>query len=396
MFFLATVSTEGTIALLSSVLKPGLSTIHTFCLSFALCFLILAIIRNYQQFGKQIGIDFIASLLLSLVLIFCFGKICTSVTKACNKFGMSESDGIAQSLERWSTSDLISDPTALSDAGKKIKELEKSRSLAEGSWWDWMMGEEGDVEMIKFIDAKIDAIKKKDAAQLKEDLKVQENYGWAERKIIVPVFEFLKTWGRTNFKLLFLLRCLLLVIYSIFLTVLLSIKPLFLSCLCVPEARNHAVSYMFSCLSLSLIPLAFYITDAILKSVVFTFADMSWISYIGSNGRFYFQITLSYFFSSFFVLLAGIPLYIVIPGCFLRLFRSGAPGSPVGGLMHMAGLGVRGATAAPGVALSVGKSAAGIASSAGKTASGLAKGYSKLSGGGAAVSAINSVGKMAK
>lgn len=48
------------------IISKGLTDVHNFCMGFALCLIILAIIRNYNQFGENMGIKFIASVLISI------------------------------------------------------------------------------------------------------------------------------------------------------------------------------------------------------------------------------------------------------------------------------------------------------------------------------------------
>jgi len=72
-----------------------------------------------------------------------------------------------------------------------------------------------------------------------------------ERKFVIPIYEFIKTLGRINFKIVYLLRVFLYILFSAFLMLLLAFKPLFLSCLCVPEARSVAISYLTTCIGLS-------------------------------------------------------------------------------------------------------------------------------------------------
>jgi len=127
----------------SIIMKDGLGLIHTFCLSFALCLMILAIIRNYQQFGKQIGIDFIASLLLSLMLIFIFKPICKSINYACVSFAEGQEgsythvnrgnkDGkkyasFSDELLSYSTTYLIASPDAASSYERRALEIGQER-----------------------------------------------------------------------------------------------------------------------------------------------------------------------------------------------------------------------------------------------------------------------------
>ena len=89
MFLLANVNTTirlgGTGVDLTSassvqqLISMTMTSIHYFALAIALCIFLLAIVRQYTQFAEHMGVRFIGSLLVVLVMIFSFPKICDAV-----------------------------------------------------------------------------------------------------------------------------------------------------------------------------------------------------------------------------------------------------------------------------------------------------------------------------
>ena len=80
---------------IQNLISEAMSSIHTFALGIALCILLYAVARNYFQFGDHGGVRFIAALLVTVVMIFSFPKICDSVQQATENY----SQGTAETIE---------------------------------------------------------------------------------------------------------------------------------------------------------------------------------------------------------------------------------------------------------------------------------------------------------
>ena len=68
-----------------------MTSIHYFALAIALCIFLLAIVRQYTQFAEHMGVRFIGSLLVVLVMIFSFPKICDAVQNATYSYSQGTS-----------------------------------------------------------------------------------------------------------------------------------------------------------------------------------------------------------------------------------------------------------------------------------------------------------------
>ena len=73
------------------LISMTMTGIHYFALTIALCMFLLAIVRQYTQFSEHMGIRFIGSLLVVLVMIFSFPKICNSVQNATYSYAKGAS-----------------------------------------------------------------------------------------------------------------------------------------------------------------------------------------------------------------------------------------------------------------------------------------------------------------
>ena len=134
MFLLASVNTTirlgGTGVDLTSassvqqLISTTMTSIHYFALAIALCIFLLAIVRQYTQFAEHMGVRFIGSLLVVLVMIFSFPKICDAVQNATYSY----SQGTSMTMENmfcWLTEQKP-------NAGKKtLKALEKAYQNGE-------------------------------------------------------------------------------------------------------------------------------------------------------------------------------------------------------------------------------------------------------------------------
>ena len=76
---LAATTSLSSIEQIANFMSDSLKSIHSFSLALALLIMLYAIVRNYTQFGQDIGLKFIASLLCIMVLFFAFPKVSDSL-----------------------------------------------------------------------------------------------------------------------------------------------------------------------------------------------------------------------------------------------------------------------------------------------------------------------------
>ena len=84
------------------LIAAAMLSIHYFALTVSLCIFLLAIVRNYTQFGEHVGVRFIGSLLVVLVMIFSFPKICDAIQKATYSYSQGTSTTI-ENMFCWLT-----------------------------------------------------------------------------------------------------------------------------------------------------------------------------------------------------------------------------------------------------------------------------------------------------
>ena len=336
---------------IQTLISESMSSIHYFALGISLCILLYAVTRNYVQFGDHGGVRFIAALLVTLVMIFAFPKICDSIQKATENY----SQGTAETIENMTcflTEQKVNAGNPGADA--KMSIAQKIAHLPES--------------IMHSIQAAMSNI-------------FYVNGIWLGKSIRDIVY--------------FIFKCL----YN----GALCLTPIFFGALMIPETRQLGVNFITSCLGLTLMPLCFLFGDLCNIWLV----DHMWSSLgLGNGGTFWtlarsgaaftspVGTVLSYIaFGIIYALLAAV-VYIVLPFLYMKLFRSGSPGSPagfiasaIGKAIHAAVIG--GAVLATGGTASSGAGGASTGSAKGNTA---AQGAAKAAKG-SSDSAVEDAGK---
>ena len=250
------------------LIATAMSSIHYFALTVSLCIFLLAIVRNYTQFGEHVGVRFIGSLLVVLVMIFSFPKICDAVQNATSSY----SQGTSTTMENmfcWLTEQK---PNAGKDPAEK-------QSLAQ--------------KIAHFPESMLHAVQ-------------------------AAMCNIFYVNG------IFLGKTIRDIVYFIF-------KCLYNGALCLTP--------IFFAAMLALMPLCFLFGD--LCNI--WLAEHMWnVLGLGSNGTFWtlarsgqalsapVGTVLGYIgFGIAYALIAGV-VYVVLPFLYMKLFRTGSPGSPVG------------------------------------------------------------------
>ena len=273
------------------LIATAMSSIHYFALSVSLCIFLLAIVRNYTQFGEHIGVRFIGSLLVVLVMIFSFPKICDAVQNATYSY----SQGTSMTMENmfcWLTEQKP-------NAGKEPSE---KQSLAQ--------------KIAHFPESMLHAIQ----AAMCNIFYVNGIFlGKTIRDIVYFIFKCLYNGA-------------------------LCLTPIFFAAMLIPETKHIGVNFIVTTVGIVLMPLCFLFGD--LCNI--WLAEHMWnVLGLGSNGTFWtlarsgqalsapVGTVLGYIgFGIAYALIAGV-VYVVLPFLYMKLFRTGSPGSPVG-LMAMA------------------------------------------------------------
>lgn len=318
------------------LIATAMSSIHYFALSVSLCIFLLAIVRNYTQFGEHIGVRFIGSLLVVLVMIFSFPKICDAVQNATYSY----SQGTSMTMENmfcWLTEQKP-------NAGKEPSE---KQSLAQ--------------KIAHFPESMLHAIQ----AAMCNIFYVNGIFlGKTIRDIVYFIFKCLYNGA-------------------------LCLTPIFFAAMLIPETKHIGVNFIVTTVGIALMPLCFLFGD--LCNI--WLAEHMWnVLGLGSNGTFWtlarsgqalsapVGTVLGYIgFGIAYALIAGV-VYVVLPFLYMKLFRTGSPGSPVGLMATAVGKAVNAAvvggsmlatagTAAPAAgAVTGGSSAATGAANAAKSA----------------------------
>ena len=273
------------------LIATAMSSIHYFALSVSLCIFLLAIVRNYTQFGEHIGVRFIGSLLVVLVMIFSFPKICDAVQNATYSY----SQGTSMTMENmfcWLTEQKP-------NAGKEPSE---KQSLAQ--------------KIAHFPESMLHAVQ----AAMCNIFYVNGIFlGKTIRDIVYFIFKCLYNGA-------------------------LCLTPIFFFFFFIPETKHIGVNFIVTTVGIALMPLCFLFGD--LCNI--WLAEHMWnVLGLGSNGTFWtlarsgqalsapVGTVLGYIgFGIAYALIAGV-VYVVLPFLYMKLFRTGSPGSPVG-LMAMA------------------------------------------------------------
>lgn len=318
------------------LIATAMSSIHYFALTVSLCIFLLAIVRNYTQFGEHIGVRFIGSLLVVLVMIFSFPKICDAVLNATYSY----SQGTSTTMENmfcWLTEQK---PNAGKDPSEK-------QSLAQ--------------KIAHFPESMLHAVQ----AAMCNIFYVNGIFlGKTIRDIVYFIFKCLYNGA-------------------------LCLTPIFFAAMLIPETKHIGVNFIVTTIGIALMPLCFLFGD--LCNI--WLAEHMWnVLGLGSNGTFWtlarsgqalsapVGTVLGYIgFGIAYALIAGV-VYVVLPFLYMKLFRTGSPGSPVGLMATAIGKAVNAAvvggsmlatagTAAPAAgAVTGGSSAATGAANAAKSA----------------------------
>lgn len=273
------------------LIATAMSSIHYFALTVSLCIFLLAIVRNYTQFGEHVGVRFIGSLLVALVMIFSFPKICDAVQNATYSY----SQGTSTTMENmfcWLTEQK---PNAGKDPSEK-------QSLAQ--------------KIAHFPESMLHAVQ----AAMCNIFYVNGIFlGKTIRDIVYFIFKCLYNGA-------------------------LCLTPIFFAAMLIPETKHIGVNFIVTTVGIALMPLCFLFGD--LCNI--WLAEHMWnVLGLGSNGTFWtlarsgqalsapVGTVLGYIgFGIAYALIAGV-VYVVLPFLYMKLFRTGSPGSPVG-LMAMA------------------------------------------------------------
>lgn len=318
------------------LIATAMSSIHYFALTVSLCIFLLAIVRNYTQFGEHIGVRFIGSLLVVLVMIFSFPKICDAVQNATYSY----SQGTSTTMENmfcWLTEQK---PNAGKDPSEK-------QSLAQ--------------KIAHFPESMLHAVQ----AAMCNIFYVNGIFlGKTIRDIVYFIFKCLYNGA-------------------------LCLTPIFFAAMLIPETKHIGVNFIVTTVGIVLMPLCFLFGD--LCNI--WLAEHMWnVLGLGSNGTFWtlarsgqalsapVGTVLGYIgFGIAYALIAGV-VYVILPFLYMKLFRTGSPGSPVGLMATAVGKAVNAAvvggsmlatagTAAPAAgAVAGGNSAAAGAANAAKSA----------------------------
>lgn len=268
------------------LIATAMSSIHYFALTVSLCIFLLAIVRNYTQFGEHIGVRFIGSLLVVLVMIFSFPKICDAVQNATYSY----SQGTSMTMENmfcWLTEQKP-------NAGKDPSERQ---SLAQ--------------KIAHFPESMLHAVQ----AAMCNIFYVNGIFlGKTIRDIVYFIFKCLYNGA-------------------------LCLTPIFFAAMLIPETKHIGVNFIVTTVGIALMPLCFLFGD--LCNI--WLAEHMWnVLGLGSNGTFWtlarsgqalsapVGTVLGYIgFGIAYALIAGV-VYVVLPFLYMKLFRTGSPGSPVG------------------------------------------------------------------
>lgn len=268
------------------LIATAMSSIHYFALTVSLCIFLLAIVRNYTQFGEHIGVRFIGSLLVVLVMIFSFPKICDAMQNATYSY----SQGTSMTMENmfcWLTEQKP-------NAGKEPSE---KQSLAQ--------------KIAHFPESMLHAIQ----AAMCNIFYVNGIFlGKTIRDIVYFIFKCLYNGA-------------------------LCLTPIFFAAMLIPETKHIGVNFIVTTVGIVLMPLCFLFGD--LCNI--WLAEHMWnVLGLGSNGTFWtlarsgqalsapVGTVLGYIgFGIAYALIAGV-VYVILPFLYMKLFRTGSPGSPVG------------------------------------------------------------------
>lgn len=268
------------------LIAAAMLSIHYFALTVSLCIFLLAIVRNYTQFGEHVGVRFIGSLLVVLVMIFSFPKICDAIQKATYSY----SQGTSTTIENMFCWLMEQKPNAGKDPSEK-------QSLAQ--------------KIVHFPESMLHAIQ----AAMCNIFYVNGIFlGKTIRDIVYFIFKCLYNGA-------------------------LCLTPIFFAAMLIPETKHIGVNFIVTTTGIALMPLCFLFGD--LCNI--WLAEHMWnVLGLGNNGMFWtlarsgqalaapVGTVLGYIgFGIAYALIAAV-VYVVLPFLYMKLFRTGSPGSPVG------------------------------------------------------------------
>ena len=270
-----------------------MTSIHYLALAIALCIFLTAIVRQYTQFAEHMGVRFIGSLLVVLVMIFSFPKICNTVQNATYSY----SQGTATTMENmfcWLTEQK---PYAGKESIQNQSIVKKLAHLPENT----MHSIQSAMCNIFYINGIY--------------------LGKGVRDIVYFIFKCLYNGA-------------------------LCLTPIFFAAMLIPETKHLGVNFIVTCIGMALMPVCFLFGD--ICNIWLTEHMWSTLG-LGSNGTFWIiarsgqmminpvGTVLGYIaFGIFYALLAAV-VYVVLPFLYMKLFRNGTPGSPAGLMASMIG-----------------------------------------------------------
>lgn len=307
------------------LISAAMTNIHYFALTVSLCIFLFAIVRNYTQFGEHVGVRFIATLLITLVMIFSFPKICDAIKNATYSYSEGTSATI-ESMFCWLTEQTV-------NAGKNPGE---NQSVIQ--------------KIAHFPESMLHAIQ----AAMCNIFYINGIYiGKGIRDIVYFLFQYLYNGA-------------------------MCLTPIFFGALLIPETRQTGVNFIVTCIGFALMPLCFLFGD--LCNI--WLAEHMWsFMGLGANGTFWtlgrsgqallnpVGTVVGYIgFGIFYAVIAAI-VYIVLPFLYMKLFRTGSPGSPVGMIASLAGKAANAAIVGGAMAATVATGGAAAPATGGAAAS---------------------------
>ncbi len=331
---------------IQQLIATAMSGIHYFALTVSLCLFLLAIVRNYAQFGEHVGVKFIASLLIVLVMIFSFPKICDAIQSATSDYSYS----VSTTMENMFCWLIEQKPNAGKDSTADMSIAQKIAHFPES--------------ILHSIQAAMCNIFYINGIYL----------GKSIRDIVYFIF-----------------RC----VYN----GALCLTPIFFAALLIPETKHIGVNFIVTCIGITLMPLCFLFGD--LCNI--WLAEHMWSSMgLGANGTFWtlarggqamanpVGTVLGYIAYGIVYALIAMIVYVVLPFLYMKLFRTGSPGSPVGLMAAAIGKAIHTAIVGGTIAATGGMGAPAIAgstaASSGTGAAQAAKSAAKITQSGASSS----------
>lgn len=293
----------------AQLIASTMGGIQMFAASIALVIFTLAIVRNYREFGTNVGMHFVATVIVCVVLVPTFPKICDKFQAATEKYGKRYSQDVENTFIYL----------------KSVKPSPK----------------DNDSTLFKAINVPAAIY---DSIQATLCTIFYQNGIWLGKTIRDIVYFILKAMYNGS----------------------LCFSPIFIACLCLPETKSLGVNFIMTCLGFCLMPICFLFGDV----ASIWLADHLWqmmglgagsdLATCMKTGAMVFPLNMlvaSIAYGIGYAVVSAI-FYIALPFLFMKLFRSGSAGSPIGLGMALMGAGI----SAGGQAVSLGgQAAAGVA-----------------------------------